>query len=293
MLDSLVLFHSKESRPLEFLDAEMASGTWVSWSTCLRSILIGEAETLPQLKPSNEKIETYRGADAYRFCLEVVCGLHSPLVGETEVMGQFKEIAKKTPLLKTFFQSILTDAKIIRSAHLKNLGSQSYGSLARKFLKQSRSIHMIGAGHLAEELLPWMKDFESVEIFCRNPEKRKALLARHPQAKLLSLEDEEHSHADGNALILAAPMSAAEILSWMERHGHVFDCLLDLRGDAETDPIDAPNVVHLGDFFSEVKKNKDVIHSRVELAIHEIRKLSLSRFRAVDHRPFGWDDICA
>lgn len=293
MLDRLILFHSPESRPLEFLNAETAPGSWVSWSTCLRSILIGEAESLPELKPTHGKVETYRGVEAYRFCLEVVCGLHSPLVGETEVMGQFKEVAKKSPFLKSLFQSILTDAKTIRRHHLKDLGSQSYGSLARKFLKQSRSIHMIGAGHLAEELLPWMKDFESVEIFCRNPEKRKALLARHPQAKLLSLEDEEHSHADGNALILAAPMKAAEILSWMKRHGHVFDCLLDLRGEAEIDPIDAPNVVHLGDFFSEVKKNKEVIHSRVELAIHEIQKLSETRFRTADHRPFGWDDICA
>ena len=66
----------------------------LEWQTCLRRIqflnrfensaLIEAAETDKLVPPT---VEVYRGNEAYGFLLEVICGLNSPLLGETAVMG--------------------------------------------------------------------------------------------------------------------------------------------------------------------------------------------------------------
>src|SRR5262245_56244792 len=104
----------------------------LEWKTCLRRILflntnencalIEAAESGQLLEPT---VEVFRGQDAYRFLLEVICGLNSPIVGETAVMGQFKEFSlhakfAKTPwgsFLRRLFSQVLLDAKRIRHNH--------------------------------------------------------------------------------------------------------------------------------------------------------------------------------
>src|SRR5207253_8864098 len=80
----------------------------LEWRTCLRRILflnqvdnrslIAAVES-DQLSPAT--LEIYRGFDAYRFLLEVICGLNSPLIGETAVMGQFREFCAHARLPNT------------------------------------------------------------------------------------------------------------------------------------------------------------------------------------------------
>ena len=72
----------------------------LEWQTCLRRILflnssdnraVIEAAEVGKATPPT--VEVFRGEEAYRFLLEVICGLNSPIVGETAVMGQFKEFS--------------------------------------------------------------------------------------------------------------------------------------------------------------------------------------------------------
>ena len=70
----------------------------LEWQTCLRRILFLNASDHAELIRSLEAgeivrpvVEVFRGQQAYEFLLEVICGLNSPIVGETAVMGQFKE----------------------------------------------------------------------------------------------------------------------------------------------------------------------------------------------------------
>jgi glutamyl-tRNA reductase len=179
MLDSFAVIHIPGSRKSETVPGRSVRGEdWVSWRTCLRSIWLGVSPTGlagVDLASLPGPVETYEGVAAYGFLLEVVCGLRSPLAGETEVMGQFRELTSRTAsrrdlgALREIFHSILTDAKAVRRTYLTGLGSQSYGSLTRKVLKNSEKIHVLGSGRLAEEILPWLKSFRSVEVFCRNP----------------------------------------------------------------------------------------------------------------------------
>ncbi|MEQ1877318.1 MAG: hypothetical protein ABL958_11800, partial [Bdellovibrionia bacterium] len=150
---------------------------WVLWKTCLRQIALGLREF-----PIETDIEAdiYRGEEGYAFLLEVVCGLKSPLAGETEVMGQYREMLGAIRAgngLKKILEAVLADAKIIRHKHLSKLGSQSYGSLSRKLLSSYKSLHVLGSGQLTEELLPWFSDKETVFVHGRHVENR-AKLAR-------------------------------------------------------------------------------------------------------------------
>src|SRR4249919_3352688 len=122
----------------------------LEWQTCLRRILFLNGldnhaliEAAQKGELATQTVEIFRGQEAYRFLLEVVCGLNSPIVGETAVMGQFKEFllqAKfpRTPwgnFLRDLCTNLLIDAKRIRHTHLQGLGSQSYGSLVRQNVK--------------------------------------------------------------------------------------------------------------------------------------------------------------
>lgn len=307
MLETFAVIHVPGSRKSETPAFHGRSEGWISWRTCLRGIWIGVSPgglADVDLRSLTGTVETYEGEAAYSFLLEVVCGLRSPLAGETEVMGQFRELAARLAPRKDLgavhgiFLSILTDAKAVRRNHLTGLGSQSYGSLTRKVLKNSERVHVLGSGQLAEEILPWLKSFRSVEVFCRNAEKRTELARKFPDALFAPLENSEaepEAHAR-NALVVAAPMPATEISEWIARHGHRFDMLVDLRGEASTDPL--PDffanleTVRLDDFFTSMEANQETIRARVNEARASIGELSRSRGNTQEIRPFGWEDLC-
>src|SRR6184192_2649261 len=113
----------------------------VEWQTCLRRILFlhaGDSAAIIESIKNGElrlpTIEVLSGHDAYRFLLETICGLNSPIVGETAVMGQFKEFLLNAKFPKTswgnFLRQLTTnlmiDAKRVRHNHLQGIGSQSY-----------------------------------------------------------------------------------------------------------------------------------------------------------------------
>src|SRR5437660_4432656 len=132
----------------------------LEWQTCLRRILflssnenravIEAAEGGKALPPT---VEVFRGEEAYRFLLEVICGLNSPIVGETAVMGQFKEFSLRArfpktawgPFLIGLMTNLLMDAKHVRHGHLQGIGSKSYGSIVRQQVKGMPTVAALGA----------------------------------------------------------------------------------------------------------------------------------------------------
>ena len=173
MWDNIVLIHRQSRRPLD------PGNDWVLWKTCLRQIAFGHAPVdFSSLIEDGDEI--YKAQDAYRFCLEVVSGLKSRVLGETEVLGQFRDLFLEngfdtlswSGVLQKFTQGILTDVKTVRQKHLTALGSQSYGSYARKLLKGFRNVDVIGSGQLVESMLPWIcKENWQVRLLARNLQK--------------------------------------------------------------------------------------------------------------------------
>lgn len=310
MIERLVVLHQSGSTAAP--TTEIPSD-WIVWKTCLRTIGIGTASPLEDFSAEAAGRDLYRGAAAYRFLLEVACGLHSPLLGETEVMGQFKALLKQTESaaageeiaayeMRAILGAILTDAKAIRREHLANLGSQSYGSLARKYLRDTRAVHLLGAGSLVEDLLPWMKTFPEVSVFSRGSRAAAMLAEKFPQVSFSTFEaGRTHDHSVGeddaggfkSALVVAATMSAPAIDRWIAAHPHPFDIVIDLRGEADSDPLALPGVIRLADFFSGVNANLEAVREKTNRALSAIGDLVRAKETARELRPFGWDDLCA
>lgn len=275
---------------------EMGQG-WVRWETCLRQMFFGHEESLE----SPSQFEIYRGRDAYRFCLHTVCGLKSPMVGETEVWGQFKALFREFDFeshpagsaLQGFVQNIFADAKSIRHRYLTGLGSQSYGSLARKLLRGQKEINIIGAGLLVKDMLPWLCKGQKVRIFCRRPEQgleRVAELKDQYPVEVQPLSALSNEVLSGG-LIIAAPVSAESLVSALG--AHKLKKIIDLRDDSTKDPVrTGAEVLALSEFFNEIQSTQKILSERVQKAEDEIQRMVEKRFNQMHIRPQGWDDLC-
>lgn len=282
----------------------------LEWQTCLRRILFlnrtdnASLIEVAQSEQSNSgSVEVFRGHDAYGFLLEVICGLNSPLVCETAVMGQFKEFSAhakfaNTPwgwFLRQFTASVLVDAKRVRRDHLQGIGSQSYGSLVRQHLKGMPTVAVLGAGKLAREILPWLAGKTSARLFYRNWQHAKDLLREYPELQLDQYStDDAGWQQEETGLVIAAPMRASEVEAWVRSQSSNFSKCLDLRGDAATDPITLPiPVIKLSELFDALRSERQRLEGRVESARAAIKQLLQRQTNQAQFRPFGWEDLCA
>lgn len=294
--DLIVLHHSKKSG-----DKWPVAINGLEWQTCLRRIvLLHKPESNALISNLPDGAEIYEGQAAYNFLLEVICGLRSPLVAETAVMGQFKEFCANArfPLnewgafLRRFTSDLLVDAKRVRSHHLEGLGSQSYGGMVRQHLKGVPSVIVLGAGRLAEEILPWIVGKTDVTVCARNLLRAKWLTEEFPQIALTQLGSLDEGRE--SAIVIAAPIAASEIEAWMRAQSTPFLKVIDLRGEAETDPLHATvPVIRLSEMFAALKNERPKLAARVAAARDEITKAAQRLIEQAQFRPFGWEDLCA
>jgi len=185
------------------------------WKTCLREIFFVE--------PGEACREGLRGVEAHRFLVEICSGLHSPLFGETEVFGQFRAFraAHAVPYAwHELLDAVEEDVRKLRRTHLVDIGSQSYGSLARRHLPEGESVVVVGGGHLAQELLPWLEN-RAVTVAARSPEKVSFARAV-PIASLTEAPRDAH-------WLVAAPVSNEQLEAWWASNPAAI--VLDFRGE--------------------------------------------------------------
>ena len=265
--------------------------------------MLHQAESRTLLTSARADSEVHRGKAAYRFLLEVVCGLRSPLIGETEVLGQFRAFCAKASFpptswgwfLRQLTADLIVDAKRVRHRHLEGLGCHSYGGLLRQHLKGVRSVALIGSGQLASEVVPWLVGKAQLTIFCRNPLRAQVLVEKYPQVRLEQFTIAHHGQDDGEtALVIAAPLTSDEIQSWVRLQTRCFIRAFDLRAEAVTDPLRVSfPVVALTELFAAVKDEQYRFAPRVEAAQKEIELAVKRQSDQARFRPFGWEDLCA
>jgi len=299
-LDNLVILHHPARSGAKWPAAINA----LEWQTCLRRIvLLHKAETSALIPSLPEGSEIFEGQAAYNFLLEVICGLRSPLVAETAVMGQFKEFCAGAGFpsnewghfLRRMTADLLVDAKRVRCRHLEGLGSQSYGGMVRQHLKGIPSVIVLGAGQLAEEILPWIVGKTDVTVCARTPERANGLLAQHGEIRLTQFTLETAQvETRPTAIVIAAPLKASAVEGWMALQSTPFVKVLDLRGEAETDPLTSSlPVIRLSEMFAAVKNDRPKLAARVAAARDDIRKAGQRLIEQAQFRPFGWEDLCA
>ena len=289
MSEYFVVFHKKEPGSN---DLALPKGFY-HMATCLRSIVFAwdsQYETPVSLK----NYESFKGEQAYEFILKIICGLESPMIGETEIFGQFKNFIKDNEAqlnkdLKTVFNKLLTDTKKIRSEYLQNLGCTSYGSLLRKHLKNTEpDLYILGAGSLAQDIFPWFaKKSNAVRAFTKNPEKYQELVS---QQLNLSIETYQPIQPNKNSvLIIAAPLSSEKINSLCQLND--YQMIYDLRADSHEDFLNNQNVVSLKTLFADLEKNRQQAMKIKESAMAAIQNKA-SIFNHIEKpRPFGWEDL--
>jgi len=280
MLNDLVIINLRANST----EAMPAARTNLEWQTCLRRIVfLHRSELEPRISSG---LEIYSGREAYQFLLEVICGLHSPLVGENAVMGQFRKFRTSAvfpdttwgKFLRDLTTDLLVDARQIRHDHLQNLGSQSYGSLIRKHLKGQSSVAVLGAGSLAREIVPWLTD---ARVFYRNWQHARDLQDEHPHIQMEQFQMADAGWKSETAsLVVAAPLTAAQINEWLAVQKVSFSLILDLRGNAATDPIHSTHqVTNLPELLSSLQQERAKIADRVNSARDEIRSVAGQRYR--------------
>jgi glutamyl-tRNA reductase len=283
-------------------------GSWFHFKTCLRNIMVGPKDGLGFWKES-EGDEIYQGEKAYQFLLEVISGLHSSLIGETEILGQFKNSVMKFNFpdshfgieMKKFFQALFEDVKKVRSQHLADLGSQSYGSILRKEMKRvgETEIHVMGAGHLCEEILPWLaKDGIAIHIHVRDVERgiqkfKNSKIIWH-QLSNLGAHDLQTNNKLSGALIIAAPLRAVDLQHLLDESLDLKQ-VFDLRHDSDLDRLRKSHfeLKNLKEFTNTLDENIELIVARTLRAKKLILQLTFLRTEAIEHRPFGWEDMTA
>lgn len=174
--------------------------------TCQRYILVSRNKALPLPKEAKLNSDLKTGPDAYQFLLETICGLKSRLIGETEIVGQFKEGFEKylesnqrdSKLIK-IFHKLFMDAKKIRSEHLKNIGLLSYCGLTKKLIKDHirenkfhhiEEVNILGSGKLAHDLLKVLNKNYQVNVYARNEEALSEIQKKY-SAKIINSVDQK------------------------------------------------------------------------------------------------------
>ncbi|MGC4029472.1 MAG: hypothetical protein QM696_11400 [Steroidobacteraceae bacterium] len=183
----VVLNRSGSAAPAPSAGELLADGCIVD--TCLREVRVASlpaAAQPPAIECQAAGFERHTGAEAYRFLLELACGLESEIAGETEILGQVKEAWRRheaaqpsaAALLRPWMQRLLQDTKEIRSEYVVGLGSATYGSLVRRLLGADAggTTLLLGAGQLAEAVLPYLDG--AVTVANRHRGRAEELIAR-------------------------------------------------------------------------------------------------------------------
>jgi glutamyl-tRNA reductase len=195
---------------------DLAPGSFIL-STCQRTMVLamnhGPLRVHGKLPPH----ELVTGEVAYLYLLETICGLKSKLIGENEIVGQFKEAYKlyaattfKDTKLLTILEKLFKDAKDIRTQYLIGISQKTYASLTRRHFQRARALHVVivGSGMLAEDLINQLKKKVRVSICARNSERVNELAALHK----ISVIPWENRHELVNESYIANTIGAGEIL---------------------------------------------------------------------------------
>ncbi len=149
--------------------------------TCQRTIIVNFFNQKINQEDSNH----FHGTEAYKFLLEVICGLRSKIIAEYEVVAQFKASyhqylaqtsSKKNGNLIKVIEKLFKDSKEIRTHYLLGISYESYAGITRKILVQNHFnqistgnvITLLGSGNLAEDIIKnSIKKFQ-INVIARN-----------------------------------------------------------------------------------------------------------------------------
>ena len=102
-------------------------GRYFILKTCQRTFVLGFHFNLLNHKDFSCSAKILLGEEAYQILLETICGLKSRLLGESEIVSQFKQaygeylkLPEKNPLVLDVLHKLFQDAKNVRSKGVRS-----------------------------------------------------------------------------------------------------------------------------------------------------------------------------
>jgi glutamyl-tRNA reductase len=306
MLSGLKLIHLPPSTALSL--TACALGNVFVLKTCQRTLLIGFNQGPLQVLPDQQitaNAEVIQGSEAYRFLLETICGLKSRIVGENEIVHQFKEAYQHfcegqapNSHVQKLLEKLFKDAKDIRSTYLLELGLMTYAGIVRKLAGESaqKEILVLGSGRLAEDIIKICARKYSITLCARN-EERLAELSRTHNIQTVSWQQRENLH---NLPFLVNTIGRKEaflsdtfLRKWTDTHASTRR-LVDL---AEPSPFfhwqkSGAGVMLLEDIFKKAEGLDVKRETKIKKAHQAINDATIKRDETFTiNLPFGWEEL--
>ena len=289
--------------PLAIINREPNGGSIPSgvpvWRTCLREVLFAQSADTFEHTAGSARLD----GRAYRLLLEILCGLQSPMIGETQVVAQFKAFLAALPQehawIRRTGQRLLADARQVRTAHLQGLGSRSYGSAVRRCIGPSETPVLIGTGKLATDILPYLAETgREVDQWGRSAAFAEASAPRLQMLRGVSYRSLESLDSfpgtDRPAVVVVAAPAPSSTLARAAAAYRGLTRVVDLRAEAEADPlVTSVPTITLRDLFALMDDADKFVLTQIEAARAEIADRSRRYEQRDEVRPFGWDDLCA
>ncbi len=271
--------------------ADVPAGA-VLWRTCLRDVIfLGE--------DADARPDVITDGAAYALLVEIVCGLRSPLIGETEVQAQFKAFlaspaAREHGALVRLGPRVLADAKLIRSRHLQGFGAHSYSGLVGGHVPANARVALVGTGALAAEIASALLPRHRIDQWGRRAPAAVLPPASLTRFQLFSAADPVVVQStDPAVLVIAAPAGSIELNRIAAGYPNLFR-IIDLRPADERTPLESRTpAVTLDDLFTEAGADARAAAAPVAAARAEAAELGRAYVNRDELRPFGWDDLCA
>jgi glutamyl-tRNA reductase len=256
----------------------------------------------------------FYGPEAYEYLLEIICGLQSKLVGENEIVGQFKTAYRdycsqddRESSLLLILEKLFKDAKEVRSNYLLGLCQKTYASIARKHLvniNKADEILILGSGTLAEDLINQFKKKATVYISARNSEQVNRLANLH-DIKIIPWKN-IHLYQDfpfiANTIGFAGSLLDESFFNyWNIKNEDKLFIDLGSPSAIHTDFDYAQGVMRLDDIFNEgavhenhkreqVKKARSAIAQIVEKRYIHLKEKKLMRMKGDQQSDYRKDD---
>ncbi len=267
--------------------------------TCQRTIVMSYLQrpfsTAPL--PLHEKAE---GPEAYMYLLETICGLKSKLVGENEIVGQFKDAYKlftshpeRDARLMLILEKLFKDAKEIRTQHLIGIGQKTYAHLTRKHFAgkmKNSPILILGSGQLAEDLINQFKKRSPIFVSARNSGRVQELASTHGVEILPWREINwlEHAFIANTIGFEGTLLDQTFFDAWKLRHHQRLVVDLGSPSALQTHMTREEGVIRLDDIFAEGALMEDQKRERINLARQAMLNIVAQRVRWLEEKQLRW-----
>jgi glutamyl-tRNA reductase len=285
-----------------------SSGDVFILSTCQRTLILGFNFVPFSYLSDSKEIDVYNGIDAYKMLMEIICGLKSQLVGENEIVAQFKEayenykkIKNRNAHLMTIMEKLFKDAKQVRLKYLFEVGQQSYAGISRKIIrkhqvKQGSPVLIFGSGNLALSLIKQLQKKQKILITGRNSKKVSKICNE------LDIENIEWNRWDkylNYSVIINTIGTKATIfdhdffINWqLKQNNNSLFIDLGSPSSVKTSLQSENGVYQLKDVFECGAMLDRVKQSRIKEASLAIDELTVKRQKSFTiNFPFGWEEL--